>query len=283
MPTLTTRDGLGLAWRELGSGPPLLLHPGGPGASSRYLDGLHELAAERTLLLLDPRGSGDSERPSDRGAYGLDLYAADIEAVRKRIGVEQLDVLGHSHGGFVAITWAGTYPDRVGRLVLANTAARFTDTIRAARRSRAASHEGQPYFEDASAAMRAHGQGLYADDAELMAIYQRELPLLAPVGADTVVVGAALARSGLNADALRHFNDLIAPGMDLRPLLAQIRAPTLVITGEIDPFGESTAHEIAAGLTSPTVVVLPGADHFPFLERADSASWSSAILDFLGT
>ena len=65
-----------------GSGPPLLMHPGGPGASAAYFGELPELAAERTLVLLDPRGTGGSDRPADPSGYDLADYADDIEAVR---------------------------------------------------------------------------------------------------------------------------------------------------------------------------------------------------------
>ena len=98
------RDGRTLSWREVGSGPPLLCHPGGPGCSSLYFGELPELAAERTLVMPDPRGTGDSDRPAEPSAYDLEDYAADIEAVREQLGLERLDLLGHSHGGFVAMT-----------------------------------------------------------------------------------------------------------------------------------------------------------------------------------
>ena len=97
MPTLTTDDGRTLAWRARGSGPPLLCHPGGPGSSSAYFGDLAELAAERSLLLLDPRGTGGSDRPSDPSAYDLEDYAADIEAVRGHLGIEQHKI-AHHHG-----------------------------------------------------------------------------------------------------------------------------------------------------------------------------------------
>jgi proline iminopeptidase len=281
MPSLTTGDGCRLAWRETGSGPPLLLHPGGPGCSARYFGDLPELAAERTLLFLDPRGTGDSDRSSDRSAYDLEQYAADVEAVREHLGLETLDLLGHSHGGFVAMTWAGMHPERVGRLVLANTAPRFTDTIREARRRRVASHEGSPYFEDALEALRAHQEGRYRNDEELAALYERELPLLVPNEMDADAVVHAFRRAGTNADALRYFNDHIAAGMDQRPVLARVEAPTLVLTGELDPFGESTAREIADALPSATLVVLAGADHFPFLEPGNSAVWARSVIEFL--
>jgi pimeloyl-ACP methyl ester carboxylesterase len=158
MPALTTRDGRTLAWHESGSGPPLLCHPGGPGSSSAYFGDLSDLAAERTLLLLDPRGTGASDPPADPSAYDLEDYAADIEAVRGHLGIERLDLLGHSHGGFVAMTWAARYADHVRKLVLASTAPRFTAAIRQARMERVASHEDEPYF---AGAMEAIQRGAY--------------------------------------------------------------------------------------------------------------------------
>jgi pimeloyl-ACP methyl ester carboxylesterase len=281
MPTLTTHDGRTLAWREVGSGPVLVCHPGGPGFSSVYFGDLPELAAERTLLLLDPRGTGASDRPADPSDYDLEAYADDLEALRGHLGLERLDLLGHSHGGFVAMTWAAAHPDRVGRLILANTTPRFTDAIREARRTRVASHHGQPYFEDAMAALRAHGSGEYATDDDLAELYRRESPLFAPLGADTATMHAALGQAGATADALRHFNDHVAGGMDLRPRLALVDAATLVIAGDEDAFGPSTQEELAAALPNATLVVLPGVDHFPFLVPEHRPPWSEAVLRFL--
>jgi pimeloyl-ACP methyl ester carboxylesterase len=283
MPGLSTDDGRTLSWRELGSGPPLLCHPGGPGFSALYFGELPELAAERTLLLLDPRGTGGSDRPGDASAYALEDYAADVEALREHVGLERVDLLGHSHGGFVAMVWAGTHPDRVRRLVLADTAPRFADSIRARRRERVASHLGRPYFEDALAALQAQQAGQYADDDELRALYERAAPLLAPLGWGIEPIAGALRPAGINSDALRHFNERIAPTMDLRPLLERIDAPTLVIAGELDPFGGAVSEEMAAALPDPTVVTIPGADHFVFLEPEHRPDWSRAVLDFLGS
>ena len=280
MPTITTSDGRTLHWNVAGSGPPLLLHPGGPGASAAYFGELPELAAERSLVLLDPRGTGGSDRPADPSGYDLAGYADDIEAVREELGIDRLDLLGHSHGGFVAMAWAGRYPERVGRLILAGTTARFTDAIRARRQAIVASHAGRPYFDDALAALRDEQAGRYANDAELIALFERAGRLLAPVDADIEPVAAAFRAAGINADALRHFNDQIAAGMDLRPLLARITAPTLVLAAGGDPFDASTA-EIAAALADRTIATIPGAGHFAFLEPAGRAPWSRAVLDFL--
>ena len=251
---MRTKDSRTLAWREVGSGPPLLIHPGGPGCSSRHFGELPELEAERTLLMLDPRGTGDSDRPRDDPRYDLEDYAADVEAVREHLDLERLDLLGHSHGGFVAMVWAGAYPDRVDRLILANTAPRFTDAIRTRRMERAARHQGQPY--------------------------ERAGAVMAPVGADITPIADAFRRSGFNSRAIKHFNGRIAGGMDLRPQLARIEAPTLVIACEHDAFNAAT-DEIARALPNATVATIPGADHFAYLEPDGRAPWSRAALDFL--
>jgi proline iminopeptidase len=281
MPSLRTEDGRTLAWRELGSGPVLLCHPGGPGGSSRYFGELPELAAERRLILLDPRGTGDSDRPSHSSAYNLEDYVADIERVRGHLGLEQLDVLGHSHGGFVAMAWAGAAPDRVGRLVLASTAPRFTDVIRGRRMERVMSHQTEHYFTDAIAALQQQQAGGYGSDEELAALFMRASPLFSPVGADTSALVEALRSSGINADAMKHFNERIAATMDLRPPLAAVQAPTLVIAGEHDAFGGATQEELAAALPHATMVTLPSADHFVFMEEEHSEAFANAVLDFL--
>ena len=232
------------------------------------------------VVRLDTRGTGASDPPADPAGYDLEDYADDVEAVQRHLGIGRLDLLGHSHGGFVAMTWAARYPERVGRLVLANTAPRFTDTIRQARQARVASHEGQPYYADSIEAMRQRAEGRYSSAEELGELYHREGLLQAPVGVDPTPVLSVLARAGDNADAVGHFNSRIAGSMDHRPLLAGVAAPVLVITGSEDPF-LSGSYEIAESLPNATLVVLPGADHFPYLEPRHAEPWSRAVLDFL--
>jgi pimeloyl-ACP methyl ester carboxylesterase len=54
-----------------------------------------------------------------------------------------------------------------------------------------------------------------------------------------------------------------------------------VLAGEHDPFGGTTADELAHALADATLVTIPGADHFPFLEPAHRAAWAGAVLGFL--
>ena len=104
--------------------------------------------------------------------------------------------------------------------------------------------------------------------------------MYASVGEDIAPIADALRASGFNADAMRHFNERIAGGMDLRPLLERIEAPTLVLACERDPFA-AAADETAVALPTPTVVTIPRADHFAFLDPEACPAWSRAVLDFL--
>src|SRR3954468_19636232 len=121
---LTTADGRRLSYRQTGSGPTLVCHPGGPGFSSLYLSNLGGLDRELELVLLDPRGTGGSDPARDPGAYAIADYASDVEELRQHLGLEQLLLFGHSHGGVVAVEYAASHPDRVERLILASTLAR---------------------------------------------------------------------------------------------------------------------------------------------------------------
>ena len=83
-------------------------------------------------MLLDPRGTGGSDRPADPRAYAIADYAADLEELREHLGLERMILLGHSHGGVVAMEYAATHPDRVERLILASTLPRWATEQEAA-------------------------------------------------------------------------------------------------------------------------------------------------------
>ncbi|MFE2723624.1 alpha/beta fold hydrolase [Kitasatospora sp. NPDC059327] len=106
-----------LAYRESGppGGPPLLLlHALGERATD--WDGvLPDLAPHHRVLALDLRGHGDSGWP---GRYGVGPMRDDVLGLLDALGLERVDVVGHSMGGVVAYLLAQEHPERVGRLVL---------------------------------------------------------------------------------------------------------------------------------------------------------------------
>ncbi len=122
---IVTRDGLRLAYQSLGEGPPLVCQPGGPGRASRYLRDLAGLSQARTLIRYDAAGTGDSDRPADTSRLRYTELAEDLEDVRRHLGLDTLDLLGHSAGAVVAQVYAATHPERVRSLTLVTPSGRL--------------------------------------------------------------------------------------------------------------------------------------------------------------
>ena len=175
MPAFTTADGRALEYRRLGAGPPLVCHHGGPGASVKLFADLGGLNRDRTLIQLSPRGVDGSEpAPS----HELGDYASDLEELRAHLGLERMDLFGHSAGGFMSIVYASTCPDRVRKLVLCGTFARFSDEFRQAFEHFLAEREHDPRFADAVAARREREEHPPDDNEQLGLLAMRGLPLL---------------------------------------------------------------------------------------------------------
>ena len=66
-------------------------------------------------------GTGKSDRAKSSRDYSLAAAVEDLEALRKALKLEKINILGHSFGGFVAQIYALKYPNVVSRLILANT------------------------------------------------------------------------------------------------------------------------------------------------------------------
>lgn len=106
-----------ICYREVGSGPPLVLVHGdfsdGPGAWSLQME---SLAGHHRLIVIDRRGHGSS--PREPRPYTIAGDAADVLAVADQAGVDGFHLAGHSYGGLVAIEVARQAAERVRSLHL---------------------------------------------------------------------------------------------------------------------------------------------------------------------
>jgi proline-specific peptidase len=279
--TFTNPEGLTLAVHRTGEGPVLVCHPGGPGMSSRYFAGdLGGLDAHFTLVLLDPRGTGGSQAPDDPRAYTTGHYVADVEALRQHLGLEELNLLGHSHGGVVAAAYAAAHPGRVRRLVLVNSLARLNADEMEEQMER---RSGEPWYADAREALAREEAGDYETDDELREITSRFWPMYFAHydGSARAYLDAHLDPERPNSNPLKVFNEDIEAGrFDLRPELACVRAPTLVLTGELDFIcGPACAADLADGIPGSTRVVFEDCGHFTFVEKP--GRWREEIRRFV--
>ncbi|WP_419993118.1 alpha/beta fold hydrolase [Streptomyces boninensis] len=278
MPTFTSYDGTELAYHRQGAGPPLVCLPGGAMRASEYLGDLGGLAAHRTLVKLDLRGTGDSAVPADPGTYRVDRQVADVEALRVHLGLDAFDLLTHSAGGALATRYAFAYPRRVRRLVLVTPGLwnlGLGDDLEM-RREALELRTGEPWYGEAKAALDKIAVGELGPE-----VFDAVRPLTYGRWDAAAREHAAGRIHQFNFDAQATY---AAPGIDdpdaARAEAARFTAPVLVLAGELDGYPRPrTADEAAALFRAGEAVVLPGAAHFPWLD--DPARFTAAVSGFL--
>jgi 3-oxoadipate enol-lactonase len=116
---LTTVNGAGLYYEEIGTGPSLVfLH----GLGSSGLDWEEQVTAfsdQYRVITIDLRGHGRSEKPA--GPYTMALFASDVASLLKDIGAIPAHVVGLSLGGMVTMELAVSHPETVASITVVNT------------------------------------------------------------------------------------------------------------------------------------------------------------------
>jgi 3-oxoadipate enol-lactonase len=225
---------------------------------------LRRLRRHFRLVLVDNRGSGQSDRPG--GSFGVADIAGDVVAVLDAAGVRRAHVLGASLGGMVAQEVAIRHPDRVDGLVLACTT------------------PGWPFAYP----MPAASARLMATTSRLTAEASRRRHTENALSAGTVRERPELVGRLLELQASRPIDrDILsaqaAAGARFAGRLRQgrIRARTLVLHGEADTVVDPRNGRLLADrIRGARLVTFPGLGHLLFWEDPDgfAAAASSFLL-----
>jgi proline iminopeptidase len=280
MTAFTAPDGTRLAYHVLGDGgPPLICLPGGPMQASAYLGELGGLSAHRRLIMLDLRGTGASAVPQDPGSYRCDRLVDDVEALRVHLGLERMDLLGHSAGSNLAVLYAARHPERVGGLALITPSVRAVGvTVTGDQRSGTARlREDEPWFPEAFAALESVVAG--KGDADTFRAID---PFFYGRWDDAARAHRDAGDELTNAAAAEIFASEGAFDPDAtRAALARFTAPVFVLAGEVDlNTPPPAAAEVAGLFPKAELAVQPAAGHFPWLD--DPARFVSTLAPFLG-
>lgn len=115
------RDGVALAHDEEGTGDPCLVFLHGAACNRRFWEPqMRRFGAARRVVSVDLRGHGESDAPVQ--SYAMRLFADDVAWTCRELGIEKPVLIGHSLGGMIALDLASAYPDRVGAIVLIDSA-----------------------------------------------------------------------------------------------------------------------------------------------------------------
>lgn len=256
--TFTTGDGCRLAWRLEGprQAPILLLSNSLGTTMEMWAPQMDALTVRLRVLRYDTRGHGRSDAPP--GAYGLDRLGRDVIELLDALGLPRVNFCGLSMGGMIG-QWLGIHaPERLDRLILANTSADM----------------GPPSSWDARISL-VREKGMAAlTEAVLERWFTKNMLDARDPGIETV-------RAMLLATDPQGYAGCCAAirDMDLRRLGSQVPVPTLIVAGTADP---ATPPEHSQALAE----AIPNA-RLRFLDAAHLSNWerprefSDEVLRFL--
>jgi pimeloyl-ACP methyl ester carboxylesterase len=115
MPKVKGND-ITINYEQQGTGEPLVLIPYLAADNACYAFQVADYAKHFTCISLDPRGAGETDKPS--GTYSTELFADDVAGFMQAIGVEKAHVSGVSLGGAIGLWLASKYPQKVKTLSL---------------------------------------------------------------------------------------------------------------------------------------------------------------------
>jgi len=280
--TFPRADGRILSYRDRGSGPPIVLLPGGPGLDPETYFASTDLLGFCQILFC-PRGTGESDPPANPDGYRMAANVDDVEDLRRHLDLDRLRLCGSSHGASIALAYASAYPDRVERMVLTAGPARmdgyFAQAVAAAReRFRAAASDGDERLNAGDAAF-ALLRTATSDDVRRAALKTMMSRYVARLGAEEAEFLSQLSAAPMNFTAAGPMGAEMASGLNLLARASAIVAPTLVLAGELDVnVPAEHMREVAAAVSGARLVQLAGVGHFSHVEAHDQ--WIQLVGDF---
>jgi pimeloyl-ACP methyl ester carboxylesterase len=264
-----------LYYEEHGSGDPLLLIMGLGADSNGWMFQTPELAKHYRTVVFDNRGVGRSDKPA--GPYTTAQMADDAVGLLDRLGIERAHVCGISMGGMISQELALRHPKRLRSLVLGCTYAKPDAGVLRNQTSSAAQLGG---------AIDAAGNiDIDLSQLDPMMFFQTLLPLTF----NQTFIETDLAK------VMQMFASSLAYGFDLDAILAQvqatarhdtasrlseIKAPTLVITGDADLLiPPSNSDFLAEHIPAARLVKITGGSHAFNIETPEL--FNRALLEFL--
>jgi proline iminopeptidase len=270
--------------------PVIFLH-GGPGVpdmrgDARYFGQLTRDGFD--IYVYDEVGSGRSLRLADPREYTLARDVADLEAIRRQIGAQQVILIGHSYGGELAAAYLATHSRHVAKVVFSSPGdlapsaggASMVGRLTTAQQWRLYATLLQPRALLAYALLQVNPRAAhaFAGDAEMDArfdvVYNLTAPALHCRGAPSPELHGLGFYAHQYPQSATH-----PPHADYRPALAEQDTPALVIKGSCDYLSWSSAQEYLRTLPTAQLIYLPGAGHNAYQDKP--ARYLAAVQAFL--
>ncbi len=271
-------------FREVGEGDrhPLLVLHGGPGGLHDYLEPLEQLAVSgRRVVFYDQLGCGASDHPHDPALWTVELFRAEVAAVRVALGLPDCHLLGQSWGAMLALEHALEWPEGVTSLVLADALVSEPEWSAEAEALKAALPAEVRETLDRHLAAGTTGSPAFTD--AMMVYYRRHVCRLDPwpecllrtfagMEADPEVYETMWGPSEFHCSGTLR-------GADLSARLGEVAAPCLVLGGRFDESTPAMQARLHRALAGSEWVLFERSSHMPHLE--ETGEFLRVVGDFL--
>lgn len=256
---ITSKDNVKLFVQEFGKGKPVIILTGGPINPIYFKAVWEKLSQNYRCIVLHQRCIGKSILTNpDSISLSMNCYNNDIEALRIKLKLNKLTIIGHSWGGMLALEYASVHPDKLEKLVLLG--------------SGGPTNQYGLYFSD-NIHMRLHEEDLIEEEY-LNSLNQPNLKAIFPGYFFDRKLGLS-AKGVLNFDSIygqpevytyvfENYFDIQAERV--KNLKKKFTAEVYLIQGRQDPIGESTVYEIKDVLPQTRIHFIERCGHFPWME-----------------
>lgn len=259
---------------------PILMVHGGPGGTSCGFLGYTPLAADRRLVLFDQLGSGRSGRPRDASLWRVERFVEELHAVRQRLKLERIHLLGHSWGGAVVAQYVLTKGTKgLVSLTLSSPLLSTPDWIRDAEALR------RQLPEQTQAILRKHEAAGTTDSDEYRAAEQefnrrfvrRRLDAPRPADCDGAAFNRVIYETMWGPSEFHATGTLRS--FDVTGSLNRLRLPVLLIVGQYDEARPETAARYQRQIPGARLEVVPEAAHAHWVDNPEASL--RALREFL--
>jgi len=244
---VTASDNIRIAFEVVGKGPPVMLvHGFGSDRLQNWrTPGWYDTLrrAGYSVVALDCRGHGESDKPHDTAAYDENTMVRDIELVMGAAGVMQTAIMGYSMGGSLTLQVCHRFPMQLSRAIVGGV--------------------GEVYFTRDQAWRASIADAIVAEtDARLSPVQKMFRNFARQAGKDPIALAACMRSPRVHLS---------------RDELAAIAIPALVVCGETDDVS-GPGEPLASALGDARAVTVPKRDH---MLTVGDRIYKAAVLEFL--
>lgn len=262
-------------YKVSGKGPVCILpSPGwGPG-SELYYNSMGRIEEMFTMVYVDTRGSGQSDKP-EMEQYTTSNLISDIEAVRKDLGVQKVWLMGHSKGGALVLNYAYQHKDKVHGILLIDASGGVNtppQTMQAVMQKK----RNEPWFKTASEYFAREPR----DENDWLTGIKAVMPMYFSTTEKFEKSKDVLLKTSLSYHAFKGQSNWYDCEHELGTKLNKIDIPVLIIVG-MDDFicGPYVALYLHRKLAHSKLLPVKDAGHFPWMEQPEL--FFNGIHDFL--